>query len=208
MTKRRSKPNSTRNERAGHHKISSVVSYRAARLIAEEGILSVAVALRKAARQIGVTDRASLPSELEVQSALKSQQALFQADSQPQECFALRRTAVEVMRWLDGFSPRLVGCVLDGSANRFSQIELEVVLDDPKQLEMFLLNAKVGFEIRNSRASSLQHEKVQRAGLLYAFSIDGAAICVTLFPNHASQFCRPANGSMRARLAEVEALLF
>ena len=208
MTRRRSKPTSTRNERAGHHKISSEVSYRAARLIAEEGILSVALALQKAARQMGVTERASLPSELEVQSALKTQQALFQADSQPQECFSLRRTAVEVMRWLDGFSPRLVGSVLDGSANRFSQIELEVVLEDAKQLEMFLLNAEVRFEIRNCRASPLHHVKLQRAGGLYELSIEGVAICITLFPHHAAQFSRSVNRPMRARLAEVEALLF
>jgi len=198
----------TRNQSAGHHKVSSEVSYRAARLIAEEGIVHVALALQKAARQMGVTERAGLPSELEVQSALKTQQALFQADSQPQECLSLRRTAVEAMRWLDRFSPRLVGSVLDGSANRFSQIELEMVLDDAKQLEMFLLNAGVRFEIHNCRSAPSHREKFQRAGPLYALFIEDVATCITLFPHHAAQFSRSLNRPKRARLAEVEALLF
>ena len=208
MAKRRLKVTNARNERAGHHKISSEVSYRAARLIAEEGILSVSLALQKAARQMGVTERACLPTELEVQSALKIQQALFHADSQPQECTSLRRTAVEVMRWLNGYSPRLVGSVLDGSANRFSQIQLEMVSDDAKQFEMFLLNADVQFEIRNCRASPLHHEKLERTGTLYELTIDGVAICITLFQHHPARFSRSVNGPMSARLAEVEALLF
>ena len=212
MTRRQSKPLSaqqtnTRHERAGHHKISSQVSYLAARLIAEEGIVNVALAIQKAARQMGVTERASLPTELEVQSALKTQQALFQADSQPQECLSLRRTAVEAMRWLDRFSPRLVGSVLDGSANRFSQIELEMVLDDPKQFEVFLLNAGIPFEIHNCRSSPLHRERLQLASPLYELSIDGVAIFITLYPHHAAQFSRSINRPVRARLAEVEALL-
>ena len=212
MTRRRPKwlrteSDTAPSERAGRHKVSSEVSYRAARLMAEEGIVSIAVAVQRAARQMGVTDRGSLPSELEVQAALKLHQSLFQADSQPQECLSLRQAAVEIMRLLARFSPWLVSAVLDGSANRFSRIELEMILDDAKQLEMFLLNEGIRFEIHSRRSTLSHHEKLLPAGSLYEISIGEVTCCVALFAHHAAQFAQSANKLKRARLAQVEALL-
>ncbi len=175
--------------------------------MADEGIVNIAMAVQKAVRQMGVTERGGLPDELEVQSALKTHQAVFQADSQPKECLTLRHTAVEIMRWLDGFSPWLVGAVLDGSANHFSRIELEMILDDPKQLEMHLLKAGIRFEIHTRCPMSLPHEKLPAGGLLYEISVGDVTICISLFPHHAAWASRSANKLKRARLAEVEALL-
>lgn len=212
MSRRRPKqlrtpPAGARNERADRRKVASEVSYRAARLMAEEGIVNMAIAVQKAARQMGVTERGGLPDELEVQSALRTHQALFQADSQPNECLALRHKAAEIMRWLDCFSPWLVGAVLDGSANRFSRIELEMILDDAKQLEMYLLNAGMRFDIHTRRSTPSLHEKLLAASSFYELSVGDVTVCIAPFPHQAARASRSANRLKHARLAEVEALL-
>ena len=214
MTKRRSKlvttqRTTTRIERASSQKNSSEVRYRAARLMAEEGTVNIAVAIQKAARQLGVTQRGGLPTELEVQSALKLHQTLFQANSQPQECLSLRHEAAEIMRWLDRFSPWLVGAVLDGSANRFSRIELEIILDNDKQLEMFLLNSGTHFETRKRRSTLSHQEKLTSDGSLYEISIREVVVCISLFPHRAARSSQSTNRLKHSqdRLAEVEALL-
>ena len=175
--------------------------------MAEEGIVSIAVAIQKAASQMGVTRSGCLPSELEVQSALMFHQNLFQADSQPQECLSLRHAAVEIMRSLDRFSPWLVGAVLDGSANRFSRIELEMILDDAKQLEMYLLKAGIRFDIHTRRSTSSPREKRLADGSLYGISVGDVTICISLFPHPAAWASQSANRLKCARLAKVEALL-
>ncbi|MEO8385052.1 MAG: hypothetical protein ABI583_07420 [Betaproteobacteria bacterium] len=176
-------------------------------MMAEEGIVSIAAAVQKAARQMGVTERVGLPSESEVQLALKIYQRLFQADSQPQECRSLRQAAVEIMCLLDRFSPWLVGAVLDGSANRFSRIELEMILGDAKQLEMFLLNAGIHFDIHNRRSTSSQHKRTLTEVSFYELFLADVAVWISLFPHNAARVSRSANGLKHARLSEVEALL-
>ena len=182
----------------------------AARLIAEDGITDFATAKQKAARQIGITDKGSLPDNVEVDAALKSHQALFQRDSQPQECRALRQIAIEVMRGLDRFSPWLVGAVLDGSANRFSPIELEIVADDAKQLEMFFLNIGTPFDTRIKRASQAPRGHTANDISIYEILFNEIPIVIAFYPNQVVRAAHRPRGSLKhahARLADVEALL-
>ena len=192
----------------------SEIAYLAARLIAEDGITDFAAAKQKAARQLGVTDQASLPDNVEVDAALKSHQALFQRDSQPQECWALRQIAIEVMRGLDRFSPWLVGAVLTGSANRFSPIELEIVADDAKQLEMFFFNIGTPFDTRIKRASQAPRGSTANDNAndisIYEISFKEIPVLIAFYPNHAVRAAHHPRGSQkhaRAQMADVEALL-
>ena len=188
----------------------SEIAYLAARLIAEDGVTDFAAAKQKAARQLGVTDQASLPDNAEVDAALKSHQALFQRDSQPLECRALRQIAIEVMRGLDRFSPWLVGAVLTGSANRFSPIELEIVADDAKQLEMFFFNIGMPFDIRIKRASQARRGDLLTDISIYEISFKEIPILIAFYPNRAVRAAHHPGGSLkhtRAQLADVEALL-
>ena len=212
--KRSSHGNHGDSAEAPHRNARSEIAYLTARLIAEEGITDFAAAKQKAARQMGVTDQASLPDNVEVDAALKSHQALFQRDSQPQECWALRQIAIEVMRGLDRFSPWLVGAVLTGSANRFSPIEIEIVADDAKQLEMFFFNIGTPFDTRIKRArqaptGSTANENVNDISI-YEISFKEIPILIAFYPNHAVRATHHPRGSLkhaRAQLADAEALL-
>ena len=212
--KRRKRSSHGDSAETPHRNVRSEIAYLAARLIAEDGITDFAAAKQKAARQLGITDEGSLPDNVEVDAALKSHQALFQRDSQPLECRALRQIAIEVMRGLDRFSPWLVGAVLNGSANRFSPIEIEIVADDAKQLEMFFFNIGTPFDMRIKRArqtptGSTANENVNDISI-YEISFKEIPILIAFYPNHAVRATHHPRGSLKhahAQLADVEALL-
>ena len=185
------------------------IAYRAARLIAEDGIIDFGAAKRKAARQLGITTPGLLPDNHELEAALRAQQAIFQSISQPAECAALRKVAVEVMRWLDRFSPWLVGAVLSGTANHFSPVELEIVAEDAKQLEMFFLNEGTRFETRIMLVEPVQPIAARKSISIFEISFREFPVVIAQYPSHAMRVAHYPRGSLkraRAQLADVEAL--
>lgn len=122
------------------------IAHQAARLMAEDGITDYAFAKRKAARQLGSEDTQHLPSNQEVEQALRSFRALYQSTSHPAELRRLREQALTVMRLLDSFHPCLTGSVLDGSAGAESDINLEICSDDEKAVMLHLLKHGLQFE--------------------------------------------------------------
>jgi len=124
--------------------LRSEVVQAAARLIAEEGA-DYSLAKRKAARQLGLPESFPLPSNLEVEDALRAYQSLYQEAEQPEILAALRRAAVELMHLLAPFSPWLTGSVLAGTAGSHSRIDLLLFPDSAKELEIFLLDRGIPF---------------------------------------------------------------
>ncbi|MDP1897375.1 MAG: hypothetical protein Q8K43_05770, partial [Sulfurimicrobium sp.] len=74
-----------------------LIAQTAARLIAEDGIQDYSLAKRKAARQLGAADTHSLPSNSEVQQALRLHQELYQKNEQPLLLKQLRTEALAAM---------------------------------------------------------------------------------------------------------------
>ena len=176
--------------------------------MAEEGIADYAFAKQKAARQAGLADSQGLPDNREIEAALREYQGLYQSESQPGELRHLREVAVKVMREFAAFNPLLVGAVLNGTANQFSEVTLQLFADDPKSLALFLLNRRFRFD---------QDEKRVRLGddwvlvPQYYLEVDGAPVTLAVYARGDEHLApRPkqdAEGPQRARLAEVEALL-
>lgn len=127
------------------------IAHLAARMIAVDGISDYRLAKRKAARQAGAPDSRNLPTNLEIEDALRAYQALYQADEHPERLHRLRQLALEMMRLLEPFNPHLTGPVLSGSAGRHAEIHLHLYTDDVKELEVFLLNRQIPFRARETR---------------------------------------------------------
>ncbi|MBL0142207.1 MAG: hypothetical protein IPP91_09015 [Betaproteobacteria bacterium] len=184
------------------------LAYLAARLMAEEGVQDYGYAKQKAARQAGLADSHALPDNREIEAALREYQGLFQSDNQPAELRHLREVAVEVMRDFADFRPILVGAVLNGTANQFSEVTLQLFADDSKSLALFLVNRRYRFE---------QDEKRVRVGddwvdvPQFFLEVDGAPVTLAVYARgdeHLAPRSRPdSDGLQRARLAQVEALL-
>lgn len=130
------------------------IAHLAARMIAEDGISDYGLAKRKAARQAGAPDSRNLPTNVEIEHALRVYQALYQADEHPERLQQLRLLALAMMRLLEPFNPHLTGPVLSGSAGRHAEIHLHLYTDELKELEVFLLNRQIPFRARETRVWS------------------------------------------------------
>ena len=126
--------------------IRSHIAYLAARLMAEDGVADYGAAKQKAARQAGLLDSKLLPDNQEIEAALREYQSLYQADDQPAQLRRMREVAVRVMREFSHFNPTLVGSVLSGTANKYSDVNLHLYADDSKALTLFLLNHRYRYE--------------------------------------------------------------
>lgn len=119
----------------------------AARLMAVDGIDDYALAKRKAARQSGAPDTRNLPTNDEVEQALRAYQQLYQADELRDRLQYLRERAREMMKTLARFDPYLSGAVLSGSAGKYADIDLLLFTDSVKDVEIFLIDR--GIEYRS-----------------------------------------------------------
>lgn len=133
--------------RAEHHRIHAHdrlqrtrlrVAQEAARLMSEHGIRDFHHAKLKAAERLGISETQALPRNQEIEQALREHQRLFLADSQPQWLRQRREAAVKAMRFLATFDPRLVGAVLEGTADAHSAVCLHVFSDEPEAVTRFL----------------------------------------------------------------------
>lgn len=121
------------------------LAYLAARLIAEDGVQDYGAAKRKAARQAGIADTQNLPTNAEIEAALRSYQALYQSAEQPAILHDLREVALRAMELLSDFRPYLTGSVLTGTATAHSDVNLQLFVDSSKDVELFLLNRGIEF---------------------------------------------------------------
>jgi hypothetical protein len=128
--------------------LTAELAASAARLVVEEG-LEYAVAKRKAARDIGHLrggSRVELPSNEDLEDAVREHIALFCADTQPAELAALRAVALAWMQRLAEFRPHLSGAVWRGTATRLSAIHIDLYADDAKAPEIALINQGIDYD--------------------------------------------------------------
>ena len=93
------------------------LAHEAARLMAEGGVRDFHQAKLKAAARLGIHDDASLPRNREIEQALREYQRIFLGDLQAEALRQRREAAIRALEFLAGFEPRLVGPVLDGTAD-------------------------------------------------------------------------------------------
>ncbi len=133
--------------------IRDQVAAIAARLIAEDG-LDYAGAKARALREVVGDDRRDhhdcMPDNARVVEAVREHQSLFMADTQPARLHALRVVARDVLRFLaDGLPDAVVcatGAIVNGTAGEHSDVHLQLVDDNAKDVEIFLVNAGIDYD--------------------------------------------------------------
>ncbi|MBT9612377.1 MAG: hypothetical protein IV108_03815 [Burkholderiales bacterium] len=185
------------------------IAQLAARLMAADGVQDFALAKRKAARQLGADDTQNLPNNIEIEQALRDYHELYQRDEQRVRVREMRQQALAVMRELALFDPHLTGAVLAGTATRFSDISLMLFTDNPKEVELFLLNRNISFKFSDKRYRF--GDKLRSVPVLTITSGEhegvDAAIFSTADLRHAPRHVGDGRPVDKARLSEVEALL-
>ncbi|HZP67562.1 MAG TPA: hypothetical protein VFB32_14765 [Rudaea sp.] len=169
------------SERA--HEMRRRIALEAARLMSEHGIRDFHLAKRKAAQRLGIADDLNLPKNSEIETALREHQRLFQADEQPQRLRRLREVARDAMKFFARFEPRLVGAVLEGTADRHSAVCLHLFSDASEDVAAFLHDEGIPYEEQNRRLRMNAEE--QREFPVLLFSADDVAIDLTVLPRDA-----------------------
>ncbi len=192
-----------------HHRLKALLAQECARLMTEEGIKDFRTAKRKAALRLSVDDKAALPDNIEIEQAMIEHQRLFHAEQQAACLRNLRETALEAMRFLASFRPKLVGAVLNGTASSHSDIQLHLFADSSKDVLMFLMEHRIPLEPSERRLKLNNGDHVSLP--VFRFGAGDTRIDLTIFaPLDEREAPRsPVDGRplRRASSTEVQLLL-
>jgi hypothetical protein len=150
--------------------LRSQIASTAARMIAEDGA-DYSTARRKAARKVlGVDQPHSnlLPDNIEIEDEVRRYQSLFQGPQQASRLRAMRETALDAMEMLSEYRPYLSRAVLNGTAGEHDDIHLQLFADSAKEVEIFLLNKNINFEISETpHFKGPRHDPVETVSFLW-----------------------------------------
>lgn len=181
----------------------------AARLICEEQLTDYRQAKLKALERLGLPARTPLPDNAAVHRAVLDWLRLFGGEAYAERLYRLRRTAVQILRGLAPFSPRLVGAVVSGAVNAAHRIQVHAFADQPESVDIFLLDRRQPFE-QDERRYRYPDGREEAIPLL-RFEWAGSGIDVAVFAEAGSRQAplNPADGLpfRRLDLAAAEALL-
>jgi hypothetical protein len=185
------------------------ISVEAARIMSDEGARDFQVAKRKAAERLSIPDNKHVPTNQEVEEALREYLELFHAKRLSGTLEILRRCTIEAMRFLADFKPRVVGSVLSGIVTPESRIQIHVSADTPEDIGLLLDDHNIPFE-ENDKRLRYGGDRYETCPV-YCFSADSNPIEVYVFDHKKGRETplSPVDGRpmKRATIKEVEKLL-
>lgn len=182
--------------------IRTQIATLAARMIAEDGC-DYGTAKRKAARQVLGNRRIKgevLPDNAQIEDEVRIYNEIFFSDTQPARLLHLRKVALRVMTELEGFQPYLTGAVLNGTAGEHSDIHIQLFADSPKEVEIYLLNKGVSFDVSESFHFKSRNEPVETL----SFMQENEGVHLSLYNRDDLRGALKNTG--RAERADIEAL--
>lgn len=185
------------------------LAHEAARLMAEGGFRDYHQAKLKAAERLGIHDDASLPRNREIEQALREYQRLFVGEPQLQAVHSRRQAALRALEFLAEFSPRLVGPVLDGTADANSPVLLQLHTDDADAVPRFLEEHRIPAD---ARTRHVRRDREREGDFpVWLFSAEELTFDLTVLPLDALRQA-PLSGVdekpvRRASLAKLQQLI-
>ena len=176
---RRARQHAETRTRERRHRLA----HEAARLMAEGGMRDYHQAKLKAADRLGIHDDASLPRNREIEDALREYQRLFLGDAQATALRERREAALRAMEFFATFEPRLVGPVLDGTADAHSPVHLHAYADDADAVPRFLDEAGVPAEARSRHVRLDRNREADFP--VWVFSAEDLAFDLLVLPRDA-----------------------
>jgi hypothetical protein len=191
------------------------IAVEAARLMYEENVKEYFTAKRMAAKRVlGKVDGkraryrpAALPSNGEIRDALLAIAEAAEGSSRTRKLFAMRVVALETMKKLAPFEPRLIGSVSTGHVRRGSDVDIQLFTDDDESVEEHL--AHLGLRFETKRVSI--HKFGEIRDYLHHHVEERFAVELTVYPLRELRF-RPRSSTDglpidRVRPSRLEGLL-
>jgi hypothetical protein len=122
------------------------IAYETAKLLTELRSDDHLYAMQKAATKLGISDKRLFPNRSEIDLALREQQRLFRGEEQHITLAKLRQAALQVMRPLSQYNPRLTGPVSEGTADSNSHIRLFLFADAAEEILMTLRDSNISWQ--------------------------------------------------------------
>jgi len=168
------------NKSNGSERARLMVAQEAARIIVNQGIRDYGLAKKKAADRLGLTMRGALPGNAEIEQAVSEYLQIFAGESHSDLLRSMRLAALSAMEMLATFTPRLVGPVLNGTADANSAVNLHVFADNPEVVALSLDERGISYRPYERRLKSRRDQADTYAG--YEFHHGDAAVQATVFP--------------------------
>ena len=208
--KKRIRTTSTERHSSGRMQhVRREVASEAARIMATQGQRNYRLAKQKAAARVGASSRLALPSNREIEQALLEYLELYGGDSRADQLKQLRLTAIKVMRALNAFKPRLVGPVLEGTADQYTRISIHLFNDPPDEVALHL--SERGLVFSQEERTIRWHDNSQYRLPLLVTEADGVVVELALFSNMELRQAPPSpvdgRPQRRAAISELEGLL-
>jgi hypothetical protein len=198
-----------------HGGVRRLIAIEAARLMYEEEIKEYFTAKRRAAKRIlgqveGKRARYRphiLPSNGEIRDALLELAESTEGSARTRKLFAMRIVALEVMKRLEPFAPRLIGSVSTGHVRRGSDIDLSLFSDSEESVERHLIAGS--FRFSTERTTIFKFGEVRE--YLHHHVEERFPVELTVYESRELRF-RPRSSTdglpiVRLSISKVEALL-
>lgn len=156
------------------------VAAEAARIICEEAVADYRSAKVKAAQRLGLIRRGNLPDNARIERAVIDYQRLFGGAQYAAQLAAMRKVALQAMRLLAEFSPRLVGAVASGAVTRIHRVQLHLFADAPEAVDVFL--ADRGIQVVQDERGYRYPDGRQRQIPLARFQAGEIGVDAAVFP--------------------------
>ena len=159
------------------------LAQEAARIIVEQGIRDYRIATLKAAERLGMNTRGARPRNAEIELAISNHHALFGGESHADFLRQMREVAVSAMDLLAEFAPRLIGPVLQGTADENSAVNLHVFSDSPESVAMYLSDSGVNYRSYERRLKISRGKGATPNSFVgFQFDYEGECVEATVFP--------------------------
>jgi hypothetical protein len=189
--------------------IRRTIAAEAARIMSTQSLSNYRVAKQKAVERLGINLRTTMPSNAEVESALRAYQGVYGGQRHIRRLREMRGVALSVMRSLELFNPRLVGSVLEGTADENTRVSIHVFYDPPDAVVIHLLDR--GLVFRNEQRKIRWHDGRYRQVQLLVTDAQDIEVELILFNCIDLRQAPPSpvdgRPQKRAPLSEVESLL-
>jgi len=155
------------------------IAQRAAQLICNHQQSDPKLASLQATLELGLSRKEAQPNEAEINAAIADYRQLF-SPNYDADLLNLRQKSLALLDFFQQFQPFLIGSVLKGSASKHSDINLLIFSDDPKVIEIFLLNQQIAYSCKEKRT---QYRQTDSPAI--AFWFDNTQIHLQVLPTTA-----------------------
>lgn len=182
------------------------VALEAARLLYHRHFKEYYQAKREAAKRLGTRH---LPTNREIHQQLMLLAERLDGDRYRRSLAKMRRAALELMRLLEDFAPRLIGSVWTGSIRKGSDIDLHLFAEELDDVLAVLDGASIAYEVE--RVHSRKHQEIMEFIHVRLENFRSFPVEMTVYPPewlHTRPRCGITGGPMaRGTIAEVQRVL-